>query len=226
MDTFINNNDIGFLDLPVEIQLVILRNYDKSLWIASRSINTILRKASQNEFNKNELLYPPSKNELLYPPSKKELKLLINNGSINNFCIFKTSYNPDRSYRASTSFLMTKEKSFSYISSDTYGYFTFSLSSNYDIDYILPQNLNREVISIDTDYITFYYTLRKREININDSKRLTLEVFKKDIETCDFEKNNIITLKLLSHARLFDIDIKPFIDEINNKIVDKIQVRE
>lgn len=52
-----------FNNLPIEIQVSILRAYDKELWIISRSLNKNFRNESEVQFLMNEVQYPISKFE-------------------------------------------------------------------------------------------------------------------------------------------------------------------
>ena len=50
------NQFLYFTELPFDIQVNILRNYDKKLLILSRSLNKNLREASYTDFLKNEFM--------------------------------------------------------------------------------------------------------------------------------------------------------------------------
>jgi hypothetical protein len=54
---------MSFNKLPLEIQVSIFRDFDKSLWIISRSLSKNLRKLTELQFIENEVQYPISKFE-------------------------------------------------------------------------------------------------------------------------------------------------------------------
>lgn len=95
-----------FCDLPIEIQVFILRDYDKCLWTISRSLNKTLRNATEMEFLKNEFQYPISDYEFdTYIKTKPEFIAVFSHyqcsdiiGYRSNLCSRNSNYERNESY--------------------------------------------------------------------------------------------------------------------------------
>lgn len=78
---------INFINLPIEIQVSVLRDYEKSLWTISRSLSKILRNATEFEFLKNEFRHPISSNEInkIIKNDTQSCAIFVTNYNCNNY---------------------------------------------------------------------------------------------------------------------------------------------
>jgi hypothetical protein len=213
---------VGFYHLPIEIQVYILRAYDKSLWIASRSLNTTLRTATYNEFMCNEMVYKPSINEC---------KALCK-----KFCIFKRLYllycNKIKTtyYEGMVFYLMNNDNNLpikptlSARSLKKFGYRIFrdlsdeDCGKTVDIEKILFTSYPEESIwcgddytyDIDYDYITYIKIFLNRGFSLQKAKELTLMKFDQDYKLSEYSAFDAadMSIKLVAMHKLLGIKLK------------------
>jgi hypothetical protein len=205
---------VGFCDLPVELQVSILRDYDKCLWIASRSLYKKLRVAAYSEFMSNEMLYKPSVNEV---------KLLCK-----KFCIFKKLYciHDKRTYYEGMTFYLMNNNGSSIKSIDSagsvkeFGYKIFKEDRNFskkiDIKNILFTPYPRPVweddthkYDIDFDYITYLKIFINRGFSLKKSVELVIKMFDEDCKISEWSMYDSadMAVKLVGMHKLLGIKL-------------------
>lgn len=206
-------NIIEFTDLPVEIQVKIFREYDKSLWIISRSLNKAIRNASYYQFLKNEVKYPQGLEEVLklIPESSRDkwclFKRYKNNKNINDYCSF-AFYLLHYNQLNTKDIVITESTNYNYIYKDepSLPVHIFKIYKEKDPNH--PWWYNGDT-QIDHDYITYLHIYVKRGCHIEDARKIILEKFDKDMTIVKYtsKETAIIITKLLAMYKIFDIKL-------------------
>jgi hypothetical protein len=209
-----------FNNLPIEIQVTILRNYDKSLWILSRSLNKTIRNASNIEFILNEFQYSISKIELYkFIKSKPEY-----------FATFHVNIRANCNIYLSIIFdspitgLYYRHYDYNHT-----GRLERSISKYYSDIFFVMKNKN----PFNVDLLTLYKILSNRHSGELAIKAV-MDIFNKTINNCD--KNNIYEISkliiwLAVHCKIFNLTISSeikicidYIKDSNTYINDDLKV--
>jgi hypothetical protein len=215
---------MSFNKLPLEIQISILRNYDKSLWIASRSLNKLIRNATEIEFIKYEFQYPVKISEIYeFTKSKPE-----------SFIIFDNFLNCEEKYVYSGNiFKLNKNNIYTlvdYYESCTYSKHSYSYRDNTNSIY-LDIFLNEFKFTPYSVYNCDIKMLYKILTNRHSSKlaiKVIIDTFNnktmKNFNRNDINNVNEIFVWLIMNCIILGIEVDYKLDKNNVKLAELLKI--